>query len=80
MDTIKFLLSIAAVTDAEIVLLDVDEAFLTTRVNKVRKQRSKRDPPPPGRWPAEEAPTRVCRLGTVSRSGRWPRAGHPATA
>lgn len=47
MDTIKFLLSIAAVTDAEIVLLDVDEAFLTTRVNKVRKQRSKRDPPPP---------------------------------
>jgi len=34
-------------TDAEIVLLDVDEDLLTTRVNKVRKQRSKRDPSPP---------------------------------
>jgi hypothetical protein len=45
--TIKFLLSIAAVIDAEIVLLDLDEAFLTTRVDKGRNQRSKRDPPPP---------------------------------
>ena len=47
MDNIKLLLSIAATTDAEIFLLDVNEAFLTTRVNRERKQRSVRDPPAP---------------------------------
>ena len=47
MDNIKLLLSIAATTDAEIFLLDVNEAFLTTRVNRERKQRSVRDPPVP---------------------------------
>jgi hypothetical protein len=46
MDNVKILLSIAAVQDAEILLLDVNEAFLTTRVNRYRKPRSVRDPPP----------------------------------
>ena len=47
MDNVKLLLSIAAATDAEILLLDVKEAFLTTRVNRDRKRRSVLDPPPP---------------------------------
>ena len=46
-DSIKFLLSLAATEDMDIFALDVEEAFLTTKVNRHRKPRSVMDPPQP---------------------------------
>ena len=46
-DTVKFILSICAAEDMDMVAMDVKEAFLTTKVNRLRKRRSVLDPPPP---------------------------------
>jgi len=47
MTTIKFLLSLGAITDSDWIIIDVKEAFLTTKVNRVLLKRSLLDPDPP---------------------------------
>ena len=46
-DTVKFILSICAAEDMDMIAMDVKEAFLTARVNRSRKPRSVLDPSPP---------------------------------
>lgn len=46
-DNVKFILSICAVEDMDIIARDVEEAFLTTQANRPRKQSSVLDRPPP---------------------------------
>jgi hypothetical protein len=47
LDTMKLLLSIAAILDYDMILMDLVCAFLTTTGNKQRPRRSPTDPPPP---------------------------------
>jgi hypothetical protein len=47
MTTIKFLLSLGAITDSDWIIIDVKEAFLTTKVNRILPKRSILDPDPP---------------------------------
>ena len=47
MDTIKFLISLGAIKDSEFFIIDVKEAFLTTKVNRLLPKRSVLDPDAP---------------------------------
>jgi hypothetical protein len=47
METIKFLIALGAIEDSDFIIIDVKEAFLTTKVNRLLPKRSILDPDPP---------------------------------